>query len=246
MHILRLYLPAPMHIMRSYFLVLPARAKVLGKQRKKTMKKLIVFAAIAVAAMGAFALESANTVGYVSTPVAANTWQINGCQFQNVGDDEMDLQDLVVGFASTSVEYGDGNAFKATAPCIQIQNRDANGNLTAGNKFYYYLADAATDAAGTQVKPGWADEMGYYVGDGCYVGAVKIVPGTAVWFKDTQAAAPNAQTAGEVVGEATASAIKANAGNWSLTTMAQMIWHRLMSCSSTSIAKASTSLGTRL
>ena len=210
------------------------------------MKKLIVFAAIAVAAMGAFALESANTVGYVSTPVAANTWQINGCQFQNVGDDEMDLQDLVVGFASTSVEYGDGNAFKATAPCIQIQNRDANGNLTAGNKFYYYLADAATDAAGTQVKPGWADEMGYYVGDGCYVGAVKIVPGTAVWFKDTQAAAPNAQTAGEVVGEATASAIKANAGNWSLTTMAQMIWHRLMSCSSTSIAKASTSLGTRL
>ena len=113
--------------------------------------------------------------------------------------------------------YGDGNSFQSTAPCIQIQDRDANGNLTAGNTFYYYIADAATDAAGNNVKPGWADQMGYYVGEGCYVGAVKIAPGTAVWFKDPQAAAPNAMASGEVVGEATAQAIKANAGKWSLT-----------------------------
>ena len=113
--------------------------------------------------------------------------------------------------------YGDGNSFKATAPAIQIQDRDANGNLTAGTTFYYYLADAATDAAGNNVQPGWADEFGYYVGEGCHVGAVKIAPGTAVWFKDPQAAAPNAMASGEVVGEATAQAIKANAGKWSLT-----------------------------
>ena len=180
------------------------------------MKKLMFTAAVA-AAMGAFAIESANTVGYVSTGVAANKWQINGCQFQNVGDDEMDLQDLVGSFTSTNVTYGDGNSFKATAPCIQIQDRDANGNLTAGNTFYYYLADAATDAAGNEVQPGWADEFGYYVGEGAHVGAVKIAPGTAVWFKDPSAAAPNASVSGEVVGEASAPAIKANAGKWSLT-----------------------------
>ena len=89
--------------------------------------------------------------------------------------------------------------------------------MTAGNKFYYYLADAATDAAGNNVREGWADEGGYYVGEGCYVGAVKIAPGTAVWFKDPSAAAPNAMASGEVVGESTAQAIKANGGSWSLT-----------------------------
>ena len=96
----------------------------------------------------------------------------------------MDLQDLVVGFSTKNVEYGDGNSFRSTAPCIQIQNRDANGNLTAGNTFYYYIADAATDAAGSTVKLGWADQGGYYVGDGCHVPAVTVGAGLGFWFKD--------------------------------------------------------------
>jgi hypothetical protein len=150
------------------------------------MKKLMFVGVAALCAAVGFSdgIESANVVGYVGTPVAANTWQINGCQFQNTGDTEMDLQDLVVGFASKSVPYDEQDAFKATAPCIQIQDRDANGNLTAGTTFYYYLSDAAVDANATQTRAGWADGGGYYVGEGAYSPAATVGPGLGFWFKD--------------------------------------------------------------
>jgi len=136
-----------------------------------------------------------------------------GVQFENITAEEVDLQEFCTGF-TTTVGYEDD--YKTLAPCIQIQDRDASGNiLGVGNTFYYYIKDAAKDEMGDVVAPGWADEAGNYVGEGSWKASVKILPGVAVWFKDPQASAATT-SAGAVVGESTAAPAGVVGGKWAL------------------------------
>ena len=58
------------------------------------MKKLI-FAAAAVAGMGAFALESANVVGYASTDLVDGNKLISAQFLQVASDEGYDIQNIV-------------------------------------------------------------------------------------------------------------------------------------------------------
>ena len=154
-----------------------------------------------------------SVVGYTNANVPANEWQIVAVQFEDVAAGEVDLQKFCSGF-TTTVGYDDD--YKTLAPCIQIQKRDASGNiLGTGNTFYYYIKDAAKDSAGNTLAPGWADVDGNYVGEDSWKAAVKILPGTAVWFKDPQAAATGT-SAGAVVGESTAAPAGVVGAQWAL------------------------------
>ena len=115
---------------------------------------------------------------------------------------------------TTTVGYEDD--YRTLAPCIQIQKRDAQGNILGlGNTFYYFIKDAAKDSAGNVCVPGWADEAGNYVGEGSWKAAVKLDAGMSVWFRDPQAAATGTQ-AGQVIGEASAAVYGVTPANWAL------------------------------
>jgi hypothetical protein len=105
-----------------------------------------------------------------------------GLQFEDMTQDEVDLQDFCTGF-TTTVGYEDD--YKTLAPCIQIQDRDAQGNiLGTGNTFYYYIYDAAKDSNGNVLVPGWADAAGNYVGDDSWKPAANVPANAGFWFKD--------------------------------------------------------------
>ena len=174
------------------------------------MKKLMFTAAVA-AAMGAFALESANTVGYTQDKAANNLWKASATPFETTTGASMSLQTLFSGF-STDVYFDDDQVdFKTTAPCVQIQDRDAQGRITGGLTKYYYVADAGWDAGYTDIRPGWVDEVGDAVG-GENAAAVLLAPGTGFWFKDAQQAC-DLTFAGQVVGENSAQVTTAS-GLW--------------------------------
>ena len=79
------------------------------------MKKLI-FAAAAVAGMGAFALESANIVGFQGADVPKGYYNIQGVMFQDVSGTTIDLQNVKMGDndlldASTTLRTWSGSAW---------------------------------------------------------------------------------------------------------------------------------------
>ena len=133
------------------------------------MKKLM-FAAAVAAGLVAFGegIESANTVGYSTTAVAANTWYMAGVQFTDTATGTgISLQDFVKGdFAATS--FWDDDV--ALAPTIQVYGA---GGYTA----YYYFSDATS---GSDEVTAWAD------GSGDAVDA-SVPVGGAMWFKASDA-----------------------------------------------------------
>ena len=92
---------------------------------------------------------------------------ILAAQFQDTATGEIDINKVVSGVKG--VDWDDADAFKATAPQIQVQN--ATGNYTT----YYYLNDGYVDAATT--KKGWCDGAGNYVADDA------VAAGRGFWFK---------------------------------------------------------------
>ena len=133
------------------------------------MKKLM-FAAAVAAGLVAFGdgIESANTVGYSSTAVAANTWYMAGVQFTDTATGTgISLQDFVKGDFEAKVFWDDEIAI---APQVQIYG-------ASGYTAYYYFNDAAD---GADEVTAWAN------GDGDAVD-VSIPVGGALWFKASDA-----------------------------------------------------------
>lgn len=164
------------------------------------MKKLMIAAAASIAAVGAFAVESANVVGYASQTYVGGKWLICATPFQNTTGQSFKLNDLVSGFTTTDSVVDTSDNMRLNNPYIQIQNRDNSGALTVGTMDWYWCADAFLDEEGNVTGPAWAD------GDGCAAGGfyhpdVTIAPGTAFWFKDPASEVAMTLTiAGQVLG----------------------------------------------
>ena len=104
------------------------------------MKKLMFTAAVA-AAMGAFALESANTVGYMDMSLANSIYAPVGACFMTVGQTSFRLGDIVPedGTLNATGEY--------------LQEFDP---LTGAIGEKYYYIDATTATTGNPMRR-WAD-----------------------------------------------------------------------------------------
>ena len=146
------------------------------------MKK-VMFGLAAAAAISAFAIESANVVGYNTTAVAANTWYMAGVQFTDTATGtSISLQDFLQGDFEAKTFWDDELAI---APMVQIPG-------ATGYTAYYYFNDAAS---GTDEITAWADMGGDAVN-------VALTPGQALWFKNPTAAC-NVTFAGQVLAAGT-------------------------------------------
>ena len=136
------------------------------------MKKLM-FAAAVAAGLVAFGegIESANTVGYTTKTLSANSWFIANAQFETTGSTAATttLNDLL----ATSATAGEYDTMEANAPQLQVLNS------VGGYDLYYYISDAY-DAGGNTVE-GWADGGGD-------LASFDLGIGIGFWYKAVSAA----------------------------------------------------------
>ena len=151
------------------------------------MKKIVIGVA-AMAAIGAFALESANTVGYTTRTVTQGDWALVGAQFETTASQSMDINSFIKGDFTPQDEIQD-------APLIQVW--DSSEGLVS----YYYLTED-----GTLDEEGWADSSTTLVD-------IEIPLGSAVWFRDN-----NEDCTITVAGQvgAVGASVDATAGGWNL------------------------------
>ena len=132
------------------------------------MKKCMLGVAAAMAFSAvcvAEGLESANIVGYVTSPkIAANKVSLGTTPFSSTGSDMIKIQDMVVPSVA-AVPYKDRNT---KALQLQVWNG-------TGYDLYYYLSDAYVEDNDSEVT-GWADRNGDFAD-------VEIAPGTGYWYK---------------------------------------------------------------
>ena len=135
------------------------------------MKKLVTAACALVAGMAMAQVQSANTVGFTTKSISADTFYLCGIQFEEVGNGTgaIKLDDLISMSGIVACGYDD---MESDAAQIQVRN---------GNTYtpYYYISDAY-DAEGKEVT-GWADGAGDLA-----EGAINI--GKGFWFKAPAAA----------------------------------------------------------
>ena len=142
------------------------------------MKKLVFTAAVA-AAMGAFAIESANTVGYTTKEVPAGGWMLAAVQFDKVGSTALPFSEAfdINADAKTILAWDENEeevaGWTADAPCIKVPL----GTTTSGYQNLYYTANAWDDDHSDYV-PGWADADGFLVTDA----QISMLNGYGVWF----------------------------------------------------------------
>ena len=142
------------------------------------MKKLMFTAAVA-AAMGAFAIESANTVGYTTKEVPAGGWMLAAVQFDKVGSTALPFSEAfdINADAKTILAWDENEeevaGWTADAPCIKVPL----GTTTSGYQNLYYTANAWDDDHSDYV-PGWADADGFLVTDA----QISMLNGYGVWF----------------------------------------------------------------
>lgn len=151
------------------------------------MKKLMFTAAVA-AGLAAFGtgIESANTVGYTKQDfMAKSTYYMMGSQFETAAGATLKLADLDFGDMTGAPYYDDLEAFKRTAPQVQIAYADREGFAP-----YYFLADGAENLT----DPGWVDATGNPANP-------DIIAGLGFWFYNPVSQAPSITTAGAVVGD---------------------------------------------
>ena len=167
------------------------------------MKKLIFAAAIA-AGMGAFALESANVVGYTTRDIN-NKFVISAGQFDSVGGSEFSIQNVGVTAPATvnawltydedaDEFYENVPGWAQKAPQIQIPNADGTGYTIV-----YYVADGRVVEDDSNGGAGWVS------GDG-YLSDAVIPAGMGVWtrgYRDNENTVENTtlKYAGEVNGD---------------------------------------------
>jgi len=135
------------------------------------MKKLMIAAAASIAAVGAFAVESANVVGYVQrkTDVGANRFTMVTMPFTGVSDDVISIQDVITPVGVEACSEAD-----SLTDAAQLQ-------VWTGTDYqlYYYINDGFDDD--NDDLTGWAD-----AGEIVYT---KYAPGTGFWFRYPKAAA---------------------------------------------------------
>ena len=160
------------------------------------MKKLMFTAAAALCATVGLAIESANTVGYNTTSVAADSWYMVATQFKGVGQttDVMPVNQLCGVSGIDAVTFANRN----NGLQIQVYNG-------TGYTIYYYISDA-TGATG----PVWANTR-RPVAD-----TVTIPLGSAFWLKTpaTVGADASVTVAGEVKTDAKTKTIDVGASEW--------------------------------
>lgn len=137
------------------------------------MKKLMFTAAVA-AAMGAFAIESANVVGYTTKSTPQGKFMIGTVPFETT-DGDMDINKLISGFTPVTIDWSldEYTLFRNLAAQLQIWN---GSNYDTA----YYVSNAWFDD-GTEegdYKEGWCD------GDGLLLEDYEFTPGGAYWVKN--------------------------------------------------------------
>ena len=141
------------------------------------MKKMM-FAFAAAAAIGAFAIESANVVGYTTKTIPAGKYMMIGVQFDTTAgvamnaDEAFKLDKAGKAWESADAEECIPNWF-ANAPCLKIPY----GTVEQGYRDLYYAQDACDEDDNYALKPGWADELGMLVK------APTLRSGYGVWIK---------------------------------------------------------------
>ena len=113
------------------------------------MKKLMFAAAVAAAGL-AFGIESANSVGYTTKTVAADTFYLIGVQFEKIGQDGVaGLNDVLIMNGIEPVAFDN------------MLTDAARIDVLVGNVYqqYFYISDA-DDGSETFDKLGWADGAG--------------------------------------------------------------------------------------
>ena len=153
------------------------------------MKKLMIAAAMA-ATLGAFGIESANTVGFASKAVEAGRFYLIGVQFNDASSatkGSIDMNTLIK--LSDEITPGTYDSNFAGAPEMQVLSP------SGGYDMYYYISDATDDNDDPLGYDCWADMDGYELTD-----ADKLVMGKGFWFKSMVAGSITVK--GEVKAEA--------------------------------------------
>ena len=128
-------------------------------------------------------ISSANTVGYTSKSISADTYYLIGVQFQKVGENGVaGLNDILKMSGVTAVPYD------------EQEDNGARIDVLVGSAYisYYYISDAY-DADGNEVT-GWAK-------DGDLITTADLALGNGFWFVTKNASAGATLT---VAGEVTA------------------------------------------
>ena len=113
-------------------------------------------------------------MGYQTDTLEQNKFVIKAIQFEDVTSGKVEVNKVFTGFKDVAGEidwYGDPDAFKLTAPQIQVQS-------AGGYDIYYYVKNAWVDNGtddGTYVE-GWSDSLGIYATD-------TIPAGRGFWLK---------------------------------------------------------------
>ena len=132
------------------------------------MKKLMFAAALAASLTGLADITSANTVGYISRDIEAETFYMVAAQFENVGEDAVADFNKVISLKNIKAVSID-DAVKSGA---EIQVR-------VGSKYnhYYYINDAWDEHDEEVAGDVWADGEGYIITE-----ADLLALGDGFWF----------------------------------------------------------------
>ena len=159
------------------------------------MKKLMIATAALCAAVGASALESANTVGF-TTRAMGNTFKIAAAQFESTAGLTQKINDFVACENPGSVwegdmaDYEEKDGWRDVAPTIQVPK------ASGGYDFYFYVTDARVDDENGTL--GWCD------GSGDYVSVGEIAAGLGLWIRGANDGVNDTTTftfSGQVVAE---------------------------------------------
>ena len=162
------------------------------------MKKLM-FAAAVAAGLAAFGegIESANSVGYTTKTVAADTFYLIGVQFEKIGQDGVaGLNDVLIMKGIEPVAYD--NMFTDAARI----------DVLVGNAYqqYFYINDA-DDGTESYNLTGWAD------GAGNLISTADLAIGDGFWFHAPTVSAGATLTVAGQVTESTEITLNVPSGN---------------------------------
>ncbi len=128
-------------------------------------------------------------VGYQTFGATKNTYLLKSIQFDGVTE-TFNIKDLTGDLQGPA--WDDTDAFKSTAPLLEVRNGD-------GYDFYYFLSDGVYDAATGTYSPGWADVGGNPLPPE----GVEIAAGTAFWLIDQYSDTSSLTTPGAIVSDST-------------------------------------------
>jgi len=146
------------------------------------MKKLM-FLAAAAACGAAFAVESANIVGYNSSTLAAGKYNLVSIPFAGVSGGTQKLTEAMSGTWLGGETYEEGDNIRVWNPAGQSYT------------IYYYYTDD------THQWDGWYDMGGSYYFDDCVENAGGLEAGFNFWYQSKGSVSPTVTTSGAIAPE---------------------------------------------